>query len=90
MPISESLTQQYSQSEETVSKLKQLLVKSKKELAEERRRGEELRVSAAGLEGQLEEERQGSELAKVEVSHVTAKIQSMKHQVCTYKPASVQ
>ena len=79
--FSDSLTQQHVQSEETVSKLKQLLVKSKKELAECRKREEELQSTIGDMHGQLEEERQGSELAKVEVSQVTARIQSMKQQV---------
>ena len=78
---SELLTQQHSQSEETVSKLKQLLVKSKKELAEGKRREEEQRGIMAVLEKQLEEERQGSEQAKVEVSQCTANILTMKQQV---------
>ena len=75
-------TQQYTLSEETIAKLKQLLLKNKKELAEGKRQEEELHSTVAGLQAQLEEERQGSELAKVEVSQVTAKIYSMKQQVC--------
>ena len=64
-----------------MAKLKQLLMKGKKELAEGRKREEELQLSIRTLQEQLEEERQGSELAKVEVSQVTAEIQSMKQQV---------
>ncbi len=80
----ELLTQQREQSEETVAKLKQLLMKGKKEVAEGKRKEEELCASIAALRSQLEQERQGSEQAKVEVSQVTAKIQSMKQQVRTY------
>ncbi len=75
------LTQQRAQSEETVTKLKQLLMKTKRELSEGKKREEDLQASIAALQGQLEEERQGSELAKVEASQVTARIQSMKQQV---------
>lgn len=64
-----------------MTKLKQLLVKNKKELWEGKRREEELVGTIAALQGQLEEERQGSEQAKVQVSQVTARIQSMKQQV---------
>ena len=70
-----------------MAKLKQLLMKSKRELSEGKRREEELQGAIADLQGQLEEERQGSELAKVEVSQVTAKIQSMRQQVCIVYPA---
>ena len=78
---SELLTQQHSQSEETIYKLKQLLVKHKKELVEAKRREEELHNTMAELQKQLEMERQGSELAKVEVSQYTANIETMKQQV---------
>ena len=64
-----------------MTKLKQLLVKTKKELAEGQRREEGLRSARTDLHTQLEEERQGSEQAKVEVAQFTAKIQSMKQQV---------
>lgn len=62
-------------------KLKQLLVKLKKELVEGKRREEELHGSMAELQGHLEQEKQGSEQAKVEVSMFTANIQTMKQQV---------
>ena len=64
-----------------MAKLKQLLIKNKRELSEGKKREEDLQGIVAALRGQLEEERQGSELAKVEVSQVTARIQSMKQQV---------
>ena len=63
-------------------KLKQLLMKNKKELSEGKRREEELQTTVSALQGLLEEEKQGSEQAKVEVSQVMAKIQSMKQKVC--------
>lgn len=64
-----------------MAKLKQLLVKNKKELAEGKKREDDLQNTTAALQAQLEDERQGSEQAKVQVSQVTAKIQSMKQQV---------
>ena len=64
-----------------MAKLKHLLMKGKRELSEGKKREEELQASLSGLREQLEEERQGSELAKVEVSQVTARIQSIKQQV---------
>lgn len=64
-----------------MTKLKQLLMKNKKELSEGKRREEELQTTVSALQGLLEEEKQGSEQAKVEVSQVMAKIQSMKQKV---------
>lgn len=64
-----------------MTKLKQLLMKNKREMSEGKKREEELQDAIANLQRQLEEEKQGSELVKVEVSQVTARIQSMKQQV---------
>ncbi len=75
------LSQQLSQSEETVAKMKQLLVKTKKELGEGQRREEGLRAALNDLRTQLEEERQGSEQSKLELAQFTARAQTMKEQV---------
>jgi len=75
------LSQQRSQSEETVTKLKQLLMKTKKEMAEGQRREEGLRTSLEDIRGQLEQERQEAEQAKVELANCTAKIETLKQQV---------
>lgn len=71
-----------------MTKLKQLLMKNKKELSEGKRREEELQTIVSALQGLLEEEKQGSEQAKVEVSQVMAKIQSMKQKVRVYRYSS--
>ncbi len=76
------MTLQKTQSEETVIKLKQLVMKNKKEVVEGRRKEEELQKTISELQTQLEEERQGSEMAKMEASQITARIQSIKQQVC--------
>lgn len=67
-----------------MTKLKQLLVKNKKELAEGKRREEDLQATIGQLQSQLEAEKQGSEQAKVEVSQFMGKIESIKQQVCHF------
>ena len=63
--LTDSLGHQHSQSEDTMTKLKQLLVKNKKELAENKKRDAQLQETISTLHLQLEEEKQTSETAKV-------------------------
>ena len=65
--VSESLDQQRSQSEETVTKLKQLLVRNKKELGEAKKREGELQQTLDELHSRMEFEKQIAESAKVRV-----------------------
>ena len=64
-----------------MTKLKQLLMKTKKEMAEGQRREEGLRTSLESLRSQLEQEKQGAEQAKVELASYTARIETLKQQV---------
>ena len=63
--ISELMDEQRSQSEETVSKLKQLLVRTKKELGESKKREGELQHTIHQLHSNMEAEKQMAESAKV-------------------------
>ena len=63
--ISELMDEQRSQSEETVSKLKQLLVRTKKELGESKKREGELQQTIHQLHSNMEAEKQMAESAKV-------------------------
>lgn len=59
------MDQQRSQSEETVTKLKQLLMRNKKELGESKKREGELQQAVDDLHSKMEAEKQTAELAKV-------------------------
>ena len=63
--LTELMSQQRGQSEETVTKLKQLLVRNKKELGEAKKREGELQTSVDELRSQMEMEKQIAESAKV-------------------------
>ena len=63
--LSELMDQQRNQSEETVTKLKQLLVRNKKELGESKKREGELQQAMDELHSKMEVEKQTAESAKV-------------------------
>ena len=63
--LSELMDQQRNQSEETVTKLKQLLVRNKKELGESKKREGELQQAMDELHSKMEAEKQTAESAKV-------------------------
>ena len=62
------MDEQRSQSEETVTKLKQLLMRNKKELGESKKREGELQQTIQELHSNMEAEKQTAELAKVSMS----------------------
>ena len=64
------MDEQRSQSEETVAKLKQLLMRNKKELGEAKKREGELQLSVQELHSKMEAETQNAESAKVRIAVV--------------------
>ena len=72
--ISELMDEQRSQSEETVAKLKQLLMRNKKELGESKKKEGELQQTIQELHSKMEAEKQIAESAKVTPPYIAQRV----------------
>ncbi|KAM4608298.1 GRIP and coiled-coil domain-containing protein 2 [Polymixia lowei] len=77
----EALKSQLDQGEEKTSKMKQLLVKSKKDLADAKKQEAAHMVLQASLTGELEGNQQQLETAKIEVSELMAERHRLQEQL---------
>ncbi|KAM9850897.1 GRIP and coiled-coil domain-containing protein 2 [Aulostomus maculatus] len=77
----EALKSQLDQGEEKTSKMKQLLVKTKKDLSDAKKQESSLMVLQASLRGELEANQQLLESSKIEVSELTAERHRLQEQL---------
>lgn len=77
----EALKSQLDQGEEKTSKMKQLLVKTKKDLADAKMQESSLMMLQASLKGELEANQQHLESSKIEVCELTAERHRLQEQL---------
>ncbi|CAL9690600.1 unnamed protein product [Knipowitschia caucasica] len=77
----ESLKSQLDQGEEKTTKMKQLLVKTKKDFADAKKQESSLMMTQASLRGELEANQQQLENSKIEVCQLTAERHRLQEQL---------